>query len=100
MNLAVTLGPGFSKSDLVGVALFAVNYAFVAPASALAVLFALVRRRRDPPSWLLAIAGVNLLVALPQLVLFGAEAERWFSALLMAQTVAALGVVRWVGSAR
>lgn len=94
------LGPGFSQSDLVGIALFALNYALVAPISAVCVLLGVALRKRRSPSWLGPVGWINVLVALPQLALFGSDLEWWLTALLVAQVLSALAVIGWTTRAR
>lgn len=89
-------GPGFTLTDVIGIAVFAANYAVVAPVSAVCVAVGVVRRKHGAPRWLVPIAIVNVVVALAQLVLLGRDAEAWLSALLVLQIVAALAVVAWV----
>ena len=98
----MTLGPAFSTADLLGIALFAANYAFVAPVSAVCVIVCVATRHRRRPTWLIPIACVNLLVVVPQLVLFGMGAEWWFAALLALLALlplVALAVLVWLKSA-
>lgn len=89
-------GPGFTMTDVIGIAVFVANYAVVAPVSLVCVALGVVRRKRGPQRWLVPIAIVNVVVALAQLVLSGTDSEAWLSALLVLQIAVAVAVVAWV----
>ena len=71
----------------------------VAPVSLVAVAVALVRRR-GPPTWLVPVAVVNVVVVLPQIAVLGAMPETWLVALLVVQLGAAISVLVWWARAR
>lgn len=92
-------GPGFTITDLIQIAVFAANFAVVAPVSVVAVAVVLVRRR-GPPTWLVPIAIVNVVVVLPQIAVPGAMPETWLVVLLVVQLGAAISVLVWWARAR
>lgn len=89
-------GPGFTLTDVIGIAVFAANYFIVAPVSLVCVGVGVVRREHGPQRWLVPIAIVNVAVALAQLVLSGTDSEAWLSALLVLQIAVGIAVVAWV----
>jgi hypothetical protein len=95
----VLRGPGFSMTELVAIGLFAANYAFVAPVSAILCVIGLVTRKRRVPTFLLPVAALNILVAGAQLALIS-DAEWWFRALLVAQVAISAAILVWIVRAR
>ncbi|MBS2012520.1 MAG: hypothetical protein JST00_06525 [Deltaproteobacteria bacterium] len=82
-----------SRSELVGIALFALNYAVVVPASVIACLLAFVLRKRSSLRWMIAVGAANVVVAGGQVATFGSDMERWLLALLCLQAAAGIAVV-------
>lgn len=85
-----------SRAELLAIALFALDYAVLAPASAIAFVVALLLRRRSRLRWMIPVGAANVLVAGGQIATVGFELERWLLALLSLQAAAGLATIAWV----